>query len=659
MEDDSGTLEKVKVAATVQETAVSPTPAPAPKPTPAPTPIESDNQTALKVFYATVQGTSKKLAEGFKAKADAKGLKVSLVDLSKYDPEDLATEKDVAFIVPTYENGRPPAPAVWFFQWLGEAAVDERVGKAWAENMRYAVFGLGNSQFEDHFNEVGRTLDQHLQALGGQRMLSFVAGDEDNSETTMGDQFNSWTTKLVRAVGTITPSTTNEGDDYDESEEEVSEEEVSDEEEEDMEGSEDGMDMEDIGGAAPRRSRNAGNDQPSDGAPVKKPEMATPKLRKSLTKQGYKIIGTHSGVKICRWTKAMLRGRGGCYKHTFYGIESHRCMEATPSLACANKCVFCWRHHTNPVGKEWKWDMDPPLMIVEQAVESHRGMMKQMKGVPGVLEERFAEGMEPRHCALSLVGEPIMYPEINTLVDALHARRISTFLVTNAQFPERIQQLHPLTQLYVSVDAATEGSLKEIDRPLFKDFWARFRDSLSALKVKRQRTVYRLTLVKGWNTEEVKNYASLVELGDPDFIEIKGVTYCGNSDTSSLTIKNVPFFEEVTSFSTALCAFLADEYDLACAHEHSLSVLLARKKTYLRDGVWHTWIDYDRFQDLVAAGEPFGSEDYLAPTPSWAVYGAEEKGFNPAETRFRKVRRHQTAEQKAVAAAGDTAEAQQ
>ena len=58
--------------------------------------------------------------------------------------------------------------------------------------------------------------------------------------------------------------------------------------------------------------------------------------------------GSHSGVKLCRWTKSMLRGRGGCYKHSFYGIESHRCMETTPSLACANKCVFCWRHHTNP-----------------------------------------------------------------------------------------------------------------------------------------------------------------------------------------------------------------------------------------------------------------------------------------------------------------------
>jgi tRNA wybutosine-synthesizing protein 1 len=40
-----------------------------------------------------------------------------------------------------------------------------------------------------------------------------------------------------------------------------------------------------------------------------------------------------------------VRGQGGCYKHTFYGITSYQCMEMTPSLACANKCVFCWRHH--------------------------------------------------------------------------------------------------------------------------------------------------------------------------------------------------------------------------------------------------------------------------------------------------------------------------
>ena len=36
-----------------------------------------------------------------------------------------------------------------------------------------------------------------------------------------------------------------------------------------------------------------------------------------------------------------------------------------------------------------------------------------------------------------------------------------------------------------------------------------------------QRTVYRLTLVKAWNTDELQNYADLVSRGRPDFIEIK------------------------------------------------------------------------------------------------------------------------------------------
>lgn len=76
--------------------------------------------------------------------------------------------------------------------------------------------------------------------------------------------------------------------------------------------------------------------------------------------------------------------------------------------------------------------------------------------------------MNPVHCALSLVGEPIMYPEINKFLRLLHDRKISSFLVTNAQFPDAIRQLDPCTQLYVSVDASTKDSLKKIDRPLFK-----------------------------------------------------------------------------------------------------------------------------------------------------------------------------------------------
>lgn len=60
-------------------------------------------------------------------------------------------------------------------------------------------------------------------------------------------------------------------------------------------------------------------------------------------------------------------------------------------------------------------------------------------GVSGVKADRFEEAMTAKHCALSLVGEPIMYPEINRFVKLLHQHSISSFLVTNAQFPDEIR----------------------------------------------------------------------------------------------------------------------------------------------------------------------------------------------------------------------------
>ena len=38
--------------------------------------------------------------------------------------------------------------------------------------------------------------------------------------------------------------------------------------------------------------------------------------------------------------------------------------------------------------------MDDPNMIVEGAIEMHRKMIKEYRGVPGVKPERIAEGMQ-------------------------------------------------------------------------------------------------------------------------------------------------------------------------------------------------------------------------------------------------------------------------
>ncbi|NXC73553.1 TYW1 synthase, partial [Anhinga anhinga] len=637
----------------------------------------------VKIFYGSQTGTAKRFAKGLAEAVISLNLPVEVINMGDYDPDDCLAEETTSrnicvFLVATYTDGQPTESAAWFCKWLEETANDFRFGKTYLKGLRYAVFGLGNSVYVDHYNTVGRNIDRWLWMLSASRIMTRAEGDCNVAQSKHGSieaDFEAWKAKFLSRLQALcrgekkpcsgkckkgkcksSGKQSKESSDHEhgasEYENTEAEElfETSSEGEADTEeagGTNSVVDVEDLGNIMSRmkKAKSEVATRSSGSHPVLDkgvPNIACVKIDGLIyfLFSGYKLTGSHSGVKLCRWTKSMLRGRGGCYKHTFYGIESHRCMEATPSLACANKCVFCWRHHTNPVGTEWRWKMDQPEMILQEAIENHQNMIKQFKGVSGVKADRFEEAMTAKHCALSLVGEPIMYPEINRFVKLLHQHGISSFLVTNAQFPDEIRNLEPVTQLYVSVDASTKESLKRIDRPLFKDFWQRFLDSLKALSEKQQRTVYRLTLVKAWNVDELKAYADLISLGKPDFIEVKGVTYCGESSASNLTMANVPWHEEVVRFVQELADLILD-YEIACEHEHSNCLLIAHKKFKI-NGEWYTWINYDRFQELVQEHErsgrskTFTAADYTARTPRWALFGSRERGFDPLDVRYQR-----------------------
>ncbi|NXD88031.1 TYW1 synthase, partial [Halcyon senegalensis] len=637
----------------------------------------------VKIFYGSQTGTAKRFAKGLAEAVASLNLPVEVISMGDYDPDDCLSEETTSrtvcvFLVATYTEGQPTESAVWFCKWLEEAANDFRYGRTHLKGLRYAVFGLGNSVYVDHYNTVGRNVDRWLWLLGASRIMTRAEGDCNVARSKHGSieaDFEAWKATFLSRLqmlcrGEKKPCSgkcrkgkckspgkqSKESSDHErgasEHENAEAEElfETSSEEEADAEeagGTNSVVDVEDLGNIMShmkKAKQSLAWTAVLEGGGMQHPfqhSSRNPVRTQILAAQGgYRLIGSHSGVKLCRWTKSMLRGRGGCYKHTFYGIESHRCMEATPSLACANKCVFCWRHHTNPVGTEWRWKMDQPEMILQEAIENHQNMIKQFKGVSGVKADRFEEAMTAKHCALSLVGEPIMYPEINRFVRLLHQHSISSFLVTNAQFPDEIRNLEPVTQLYVSVDASTKESLKRIDRPLFKDFWQRFLDSLKALSEKQQRTVYRLTLVKAWNVDDLKAYADLISLGKPDFIEVKGVTYCGESSASNLTMANIPWHEEVVHFVQELADLIPD-YEIACEHEHSNCLLIAHKKFKI-NGEWCTWINYDRFQELVREHEgsggskTFTAADYAARTPRWALFGSRERGFDPLDVRYQR-----------------------
>ncbi|KAK0745101.1 hypothetical protein B0T21DRAFT_280328 [Apiosordaria backusii] len=661
---------------------------------------EGDKQQDVKrkiqvlVFYSCLTGSTEKIARQFaqefgnsltksteEEKAQTAFLPPQVLDLSEVDydeyfispPKTEEGEKVDYFYLVLLPSFNIDSINDTFLEHLQETHHDFRIDTSpLAPILGYSVFGFGDREGwpteEEGYCFQAKEVDKWMAKLTGRkRAYPLGMGDwKRDGKERLGE----WKNGLVDVLGQIEQNgglgegVPGSGDPIESDDEEVEDDgEVLFDEPAEQNGGKSKSsgsleDVEDIGrimaangNTGKKPSAPIAVDFTTEGKPKRK--AAAPIVIKemvpknsptynSLTKQGYAIVGSHSGVKICRWTKSALRGRGSCYKYSFYGINSHQCMETTPSLSCSNKCVFCWRHGTNPVGTTWRWVVDPPDLIFNGVKENHYKKIKMMRGVPGVRAERFAEAMRIRHCALSLVGEPIFYPHINEFLGMLHKERISSFLVCNAQHPDQLAALQHVTQLYVSIDASNKESLRRIDRPLHRDFWERFNRCLDILRERRfqQRTVFRLTLVKDFNLEdEVEGYADLVQKGLPCFVEIKGVTYCGTSTSSSagLTMQNVPFYTEVCDFVVALEKALKKRglnYGIAAEHAHSCCILLASDRFY-KEGKWHTRIDYERFFELLEERGPDGEftpEEYMGPeTPEWATWG--KGGFDPRDQR--------------------------
>ncbi|GMC33319.1 unnamed protein product [Saccharomyces cerevisiae] len=588
------------------------------------------------VLYSSLQGAASKAAKSVYDKLKEldeltnEPKLLNLDDLSDFDDYFINVPVENALYVLVLPSYDIDCPLDYFLQTLEENANDFRVDSFPLRKLvGYTVLGLGDSEsWPEKFCYQAKRADHWISRLGGRRI--FPLG-KVCMKTGGSAKIDEWTSLLAETLKDDEPIIY----EYDENAD-------SEEDEEEGNGSDELGDVEDIGGKG-SNGKFSGADE------IKQMVAKDSPTYKNLTKQGYKVIGSHSGVKICRWTKNELRGKGSCYKKSLFNIASSRCMELTPSLACSSKCVFCWRHGTNPVSKNWRWEVDEPEYILENALKGHYSMIKQMRGVPGVIAERFAKAFEVRHCALSLVGEPILYPHINKFIQLLHQKGITSFLVCNAQHPEALRNIVKVTQLYVSIDAPTKTELKKVDRPLYKDFWERMVECLEILKTvqNHQRTVFRLTLVKGFNMGDISAYADLVQRGLPSFIEVKGATFSGSSDGNGnpLTMQNIPFYEECVNFVKAFTTELQRRglhYDLAAEHAHSNCLLIADTKFKI-NGEWHTHIDFDKFFVLLNSGKDFTYMDYLEKTPEWALFG--NGGFAPGNTRvYRKDKKKQNKE---------------
>ena len=298
-------------------------------------------------------------------------------------------------------------------------------------------------------------------------------------------------------------------------------------------------------------------------------------LQQILRNQGYAIVGRHSAVKLCHWLRKSLLENKPCYKNTFYGIESHRCLQMSPTaFHCTQKCLYCWRFQGFTL-TELK-DADDPAFILEKCIEEQRRLLTGYKGDERVSLEKWKEAMQPKHVACSLTGEPTLYPFLSEFFEECHKRGMTTFLVTNGTNPEAIEKMDVLPkQLYVTVAAPNEEIYKKLCVPLISKGWERLNKTLELLSTLDTRTVIRHTLVKNWNLGYEKEYAKLDEKANPWFIEAKGYMFLGYS-RQRMNMANMPTHEEIRKFAEKLADLTS--YNIEAEREDSRAVLLGRGK---------------------------------------------------------------------------------
>lgn len=282
-----------------------------------------------------------------------------------------------------------------------------------------------------------------------------------------------------------------------------------------------------------------------------------PGVLQQLKKAKYGV-SNHATVGLCHWTKKSFKNEGSCYKHKFYGISTHRCMEFSPAgMLCENRCVYCWR----PMEFYDSLKMEPdrvaePKDVLEGLLDERRRLIMGHYGSPKTDKKKLDESLLPSHYAISLSGEPTMYPKLPGLIKYLKSLNStkSVFLVTNGQEPDMLRQLQDEdalpTQLYLSTNAADRESFLRINRPKYADSWERWNRSLNMLKDMDTRTVLRVTLIRDHNTDEsmIPAFASMFERSSPHFVEIKSYMHVGRS-TNRLESSDMLEFDEVKKFS--------------------------------------------------------------------------------------------------------------
>lgn len=135
----------------------------------------------ISILYGTETGNAEMLAEDIQAELEAEH-EVECQNLSDVSPTDLGGDQFYLLVCSTYGDGELPASAQPFAEQMEASAPD-------LSGIYFAIFGLGDSEYDETFNYGPKHLAELMLARGatqiGERMAHDASGDDMAEDIAM------------------------------------------------------------------------------------------------------------------------------------------------------------------------------------------------------------------------------------------------------------------------------------------------------------------------------------------------------------------------------------------------------------------------------------------------------------------------------------------
>ncbi|MCU4298460.1 nitric oxide synthase [Brevibacterium permense] len=144
------------------------------------------------VLYGTESGNSELIAQDLSDKINADGQSAEVFDLQDFEPESITAENFYIIVCSTHGDGELPNTAQDFFAKFSDFEGD-------LTGVRYAMFGLGDSFYEETYSQGSEHIDRRFTELGAERVGEYGRHDASSWDLP-SDVALEWLPSVVSAA---------------------------------------------------------------------------------------------------------------------------------------------------------------------------------------------------------------------------------------------------------------------------------------------------------------------------------------------------------------------------------------------------------------------------------------------------------------------------